>query len=220
VSEPRTRGAGKTVAPAVDVVVVSRRWAKHDGVNPLLRRVLSKAAAVVRAPVGELAIVLTDDARIRVLNHAWRGKDEPTNVLSFPASPFPHTPPTEPRKRSRARAAIHREAGAPSPRPSPQWEEGAIAAAPVNITARVKRTAAPRLLGDIVIAYETTAREAKAEGKPLQDHLAHLAVHGFLHLLGYDHEREAEAVAMERLEIQVLKRLGVPNPYVARDGKG
>lgn len=75
-------------------------------------------------------------------------------------------------------------------------------------------------LGDIVIAYETTAREAKAEGKPFRAHLAHLAVHGFLHLAGHDHVAEDEAQAMENLEIAVLKRLKVPNPYIARDGKG
>jgi probable rRNA maturation factor len=68
-------------------------------------------------------------------------------------------------------------------------------------------------LGDIAIAYETTAREAEAEGKPFADHLAHLAVHGFLHLLGYDHQSDAEAAAMERLEATILARVGVPNPY-------
>ncbi len=75
----------------------------------------------------------------------------------------------------------------------------------------------PRLLGDIVIAYETVAREASAEQKPLPHHLAHLAVHGFLHLLGYDHETDAEAEAMERLESTILTRLDVPDPYLARD---
>ena len=78
----------------------------------------------------------------------------------------------------------------------------------------------PRLLGDIVIAYETTAREAAAEAKPLRNHLAHLAVHGFLHLLGYDHDTERDAAAMERLEIAALRRLDIPNPYVARGAKG
>jgi probable rRNA maturation factor len=72
------------------------------------------------------------------------------------------------------------------------------------------------LLGDIVIAYETTAREADAESKPFGDHLAHLAVHGFLHLVGYDHETDQEAEAMENLEAEILSRLGVPNPYEPR----
>jgi probable rRNA maturation factor len=76
---------------------------------------------------------------------------------------------------------------------------------------------APRLLGDIVIAFETVAREAAAEGKPFMHHLAHLAVHGFLHLVGYDHEANGDADAMERLEIAILARLDVPDPYLLRD---
>jgi len=74
----------------------------------------------------------------------------------------------------------------------------------------------PRLLGDIVIAYETTEREARAENKPFWHHAAHLAVHGFLHLAGYDHAEDVEAAAMENLETAILARLDVPNPYVAR----
>jgi probable rRNA maturation factor len=74
----------------------------------------------------------------------------------------------------------------------------------------------PRLLGDIVIAYETTEREARAENKPFAHHAAHLAVHGFLHLAGYDHAEDIEAAAMENLETAILARLYVPNPYVAR----
>jgi probable rRNA maturation factor len=73
-----------------------------------------------------------------------------------------------------------------------------------------------RLLGDIVIAYETLAREARAERKSFDHHLAHLAVHGFLHLCGYDHESDQQAAAMERLETAILARLGVPDPYIAR----
>ena len=72
------------------------------------------------------------------------------------------------------------------------------------------------LLGDIAIAYETLAREADAEGKPFLHHLAHLAVHGFLHLMGYDHETDSEAEAMEQLEHDVLARLEIPDPYHAQ----
>jgi probable rRNA maturation factor len=108
--------------------------------------------------------VLTHDSAIRKLNRTWRGKDEPTNVLAFPAR---------------------------------------------------QQTSPQGSLGDIVIAYETLAREAKAEGKLFSHHLAHLAVHGFLHLCGYDHETDRQAAAMERLEIAVLARLRIPNPYVA-----
>ncbi len=76
---------------------------------------------------------------------------------------------------------------------------------------------ATRQLGDIVIAYETTAREATAEGKTFEHHLVHLAVHGYLHLLGYDHESDRDAKKMERLEVAILARLNVPEPYLARD---
>jgi probable rRNA maturation factor len=72
------------------------------------------------------------------------------------------------------------------------------------------------MLGDIAVAYETTAREASEEHKPLADHLAHLAVHGFLHLVGYDHDSDEAADEMERLEARILARLGVPDPYAAR----
>jgi probable rRNA maturation factor len=68
-------------------------------------------------------------------------------------------------------------------------------------------------LGDIVIAYETVKREAAEEGKPFADHLSHLAVHGFLHLLGYDHDTDAKADIMEDLERKVLASLGIPDPY-------
>lgn len=72
---------------------------------------------------------------------------------------------------------------------------------------------APRLLGDVVLAFETVAAEAELQGKPLSHHLHHLVVHGVLHLLGFDHKADAEAEAMETLEIAVLARLGVPDPY-------
>lgn len=72
---------------------------------------------------------------------------------------------------------------------------------------------APRLLGDVVLAFETLAAEAAAQGKPLAHHLSHLIVHGVLHLMGYDHEAAGEAVRMETLEVAVLAGLGVPDPY-------
>ena len=109
------------------------------------------AAAAVSTTAGELAIVLTDDSAIRQLNRDWRGKDAPTNVLSFPA-------PARERRRTRRCSATSSSPTRP------------------------------------------TAREAHAEGKPFAHHLAHLAVHGFLHLLGYDHETDREADAMESLE--------------------
>jgi probable rRNA maturation factor len=78
---------------------------------------------------------------------------------------------------------------------------------------------APRMLGDIAIAYQTTRAEADDEQKPFDHHLSHLAVHGFLHLIGYDHEKDADAEAMETLETQILAQLGIPDPYTDRAGK-
>jgi probable rRNA maturation factor len=76
---------------------------------------------------------------------------------------------------------------------------------------------APRMLGDIAIAYETMRREADDEQKPFDHHLSHLAVHGFLHLIGYDHETEGEAEVMEALEQEILAQLGIPDPYADRE---
>lgn len=121
------------------------------------------------AAAGPVTVRLADDAMLRELNRTWRGKDAPTNVLSFPAGDPPE--------------------GLPG---SLEWP-----------------------LGDLALAFETSSREAREEGKPLAHHLAHLVVHGTLHLLGHDHERPAEAEAMEALERRILAELGVPDPYRA-----
>ncbi|WP_374395524.1 rRNA maturation RNase YbeY, partial [Tabrizicola sp.] len=71
----------------------------------------------------------------------------------------------------------------------------------------------PESLGDIAIAWETCAREAEAQGKPMADHVTHLLVHGVLHLLGYDHIEEEDAALMEGLEVRILASLGVSDPY-------
>lgn len=71
----------------------------------------------------------------------------------------------------------------------------------------------PEEVGDIALAHDTIAREAAEADKPFEDHLAHLLVHGLLHLLGFDHETEADAGLMEGIETRVLARLGVPDPY-------
>jgi probable rRNA maturation factor len=76
---------------------------------------------------------------------------------------------------------------------------------------------APRMLGDIAIAYETTRKEADDEQKPFDHHLSHLAVHGFLHLIGYDHESNGDAETMETLEQEILAQLGIPDPYADRE---
>lgn len=76
------------------------------------------------------------------------------------------------------------------------------------------------LLGDIVIAYETVAREAREQDKSLRDHTAHMIVHGFLHLIGYDHETPREAEAMEALERQIAVALGLSDPYAETEPAG
>jgi probable rRNA maturation factor len=74
-----------------------------------------------------------------------------------------------------------------------------------------------RLLGDIAIAYQTLVREARESGKTASAHLSHLVVHGYLHLAGYDHEADDEAEEMERLERDILNRLGIADPYAVCD---
>lgn len=121
----------------------------------------------------ELCVVLADDATVHRLNRRFRGKDKPTNVLSFPA--FDGDP------------------------------------------ARLPPGDAPVPLGDVIVAFETTRAEAVAERKSMADHLAHLVVHGVLHLAGYDHEEEAAAIEMEAVERAVLARLGIADPYAVLD---
>jgi probable rRNA maturation factor len=75
-------------------------------------------------------------------------------------------------------------------------------------------------LGDVALAYGVCASEADAQGKSLADHLTHLVVHGVLHLLGYDHQAEADAEVMEQMECEILRRFGVADPYAQRDADG
>ena len=79
--------------------------------------------------------------------------------------------------------------------------------------ANLKQLEKSPLLGDIILSYETLAREAGQESKTMADHYSHLVIHGFLHLLGFDHETEAEAEDMEALEIKILAALNIADPY-------
>jgi probable rRNA maturation factor len=88
---------------------------------------------------------------------------------------------------------------------------------PTNVLSFPTARPSGALLGDIAIAYETLAREAAADGKPFLHHLAHLVVHGFLHLLGYDHQTDSQADAMEGLERAALARLDIADPYIAHE---
>ena len=156
--------------PEIDIAIEDERWASvvPDLDAFVIRAVEAALAVAPRVPEDELeiSILLTDDATVRDLNRTWRGKDKPTNVLSFLAPPQPA------------------HAGAARP------------------------------LGDVVLAYDTMLRESEEQSKPLSHHLAHLLVHGILHLLGQDHETgEAEAEAMEALEVVALRSLGIPDPY-------
>jgi len=124
-------------------------------------------------------------------------------------------------------------AGAPTPDPSPQGggditilltDDETVKAlngqfrvkpVPTNVLSfPAPATAAPHL-GDIALAYGVCVREAQAQEKPLAHHLLHLTTHGVLHLLGYDHETDADAEVMEALERDILAGLGVPDPYAA-----
>jgi probable rRNA maturation factor len=117
----------------------------------------------------ELSIRLTSDAEVHALNAEWRGKDKPTNVLSFPM--------TE----------------------AEELEEA---------------SSGPELmLGDIILAHGVCAEEAAGKEIPIDQHAAHLMVHGTLHLLGYDHMDDDSAADMESREVRALARMGIADPY-------
>ena len=137
---------------------------------------LARIAPELANPRLSASLLFADDAEVHALNREWRGKDQPTNVLSFPML---------------ARADL-------------------LALAPAG---------PPELLGDVVLALETCRREAADKGIALADHAAHLIIHGLLHLAGHDHETgEAEAAAMEALEIKALALLGLADPYGETSG--
>ncbi|MBV7256295.1 rRNA maturation RNase YbeY [Pacificimonas sp. WHA3] len=164
----------------VDIEIAAGDWPEFDWPA----RAAEAAEAAIRAtPYGylvdddmacELAVRFTDDVEVRKLNRQYRGKDRPTNVLSFPA--------------------VQRDllAGLTN------TDDGEV------------------LLGDIALAAETCAREAADKRISLIDHATHLIVHGTLHIVGYDHELEAEAIDMEQLETTILARFGIADPYQDR----
>lgn len=161
--EPDTQsGAGPELV--VDLVNESPLWSGAHIGETLIRALAAAAAAEGRA--GQVSLLLADDARMAGLNHAWRGRDGPTNVLAFPSA-----------------------------------QTGA------------KTGPSDAFLGDIALAAETIAAEAADQGKSMDAHAAHLAVHGFLHLLGYDHDSKPDAEAMEARERAILASLGIADPY-------
>jgi probable rRNA maturation factor len=173
----------------IDVLVDSEHWTGAPAASAIVRRALRQAAAALSPHPGELAIVLTDDSAMRRLNRNWRGVDAPTNVLSF---------------------AIGKAGVA-----NPITRAGGPASKRGNRHGKQHGDRRHHHLGDIVLAYQTIKREALREDKPFNHHLAHLALHGFLHLLGYDHQSTAQARRMESTERAILRALAVPDPYAA-----
>ncbi|MBZ9774635.1 rRNA maturation RNase YbeY [Mesorhizobium sp. CO1-1-8] len=160
------RSGDGTVPVDIDISIEAGNWPDEASLTRLVDRAVKAAFAETGvAGRSELSLVFTDDAHIQVLNAGWRGKDKPTNVLSFPAFPFAQGGPL------------------------------------------------PPMLGDIVLAAETVAHEAALEDKPVENHITHLVIHGLLHLLGYNHETDTEAEAMEAVERAALARLAIPDPY-------
>ena len=140
----------------IALLVEDPKWRTHRGLAARLTMAAEAARKAVRLK-GDFTILLANDRRLRTLNRNFRGKDKPTNVLSFPGA-------------------------------------GAYA-------------------GDIALAYGVTKKEAKAAGKTMASHATHLVVHGVLHLAGHDHGRPKEARVMESLEVKILGRLGIQDPY-------
>jgi probable rRNA maturation factor len=171
----------------IDVLVDSEHWTDARAASAIVRRALRQAAVALSPNPAELAIVLTDDSAMRRLNRNWRGVDAPTNVLSFAIGAARGEHPVAP-------------AGQPASKRGNRHGN---------------RKHDHHHLGDIVLAYQTIKREARREDKPFNHHLAHLAVHGFLHLLGYDHQSAAQAHRMESAERAILRALAVPDPYAA-----
>lgn len=129
--------------------------------------VVATLARVPGAQPGDVVLRLVATAESQALNHRYRGRDAPTNVLAFPAERLPGLP---------------------------------------------QETAGP--LGDLVICVPLLLDEAAAQGKTPLAHLAHLVVHGTLHLLGFDHGNEADAAQMEPLEGEIMQSLGFADPYL------
>ena len=150
----------------LNILIEYEQWESLEGAGAVVARAYETAISHEMALGNrEVTVLLSSDHAIAELNKSFRGKDKPTNVLSFPfAGPYFGEDGEEP-------------------------------------------------LGDIIIAYETVMREAGEETKAPLDHLAHLTVHGFLHLAGYGHENEDDARRMEALERTILADLGISDPY-------
>ena len=159
-----------------------------------LARWLARVAPV--RPHGDVAIALVTDAHIRKLNRTYRGKDYATDVLSFPAEDTPESVASGfSRKATSSRKAAETDPGFPGPRPADRG---------------------PRFWGDLVIATGVARRQARAAGHPYRTELRVLALHGFLHLLGYDHDAPDDRGRMARAEARLRRRGGLPAGLIGR----
>ena len=162
----------------IDTAILNEGWDKAIDWDALAEAAVDRAIRLSpyprladgETPV-EIAVRLTSDAEVHLLNRSYRGKDKPTNVLSFPMF-------------------------------DPEEMDGLTASDAPEI-----------LLGDIVLAQETCAREAADKGITLDAHATHLIVHGVLHLIGFDHISDMEAQKMEGLERLIMADLGHDDPY-------
>lgn len=158
-----------------DCMIEDKRWAAL-GLEDIVQAAVSATLTELGyAAAGfEVSVLACNDTRIATLNADFRGKPQPTNVLSWPSQ-----------------------------------ERGAATAGEPPLPPDLREAE----LGDIAIAYDTCAAEAEAEQKPMPDHATHLIVHATLHLLGYDHERDADAALMEGIETKILGKMGIADPY-------
>ncbi len=175
-----------TPVEPVDVLVEDRRWKETD-----LRELAARALLAVRNELGLEAttpgfvVMASDDGRLAELNGVFRNRPTATNILSWPASDVC--------PRVGAGPASHHSA-LPNGNGDEDWHWSGS-------------------LGDVALAYETCVSEAAMQGKSLDDHVTHLLIHGVLHLLGYRHDTDSEAVNMQAIEISALAKLGIGNPY-------
>lgn len=157
----------------IDIAVQDPQWEDIKDLENITHEAITRTMDMADTPDNadnkpfEISVVFVNDDMIRVLNKEYRGKNKPTNVLSFAMLDDENTPET------------------------------AIVS-----------------LGDIILAFETVAREANDNDRFIRDHIAHLLVHGTLHLLGYDHLEDDDANMMETLEIRILEGLDIQNPYL------
>tara|TARA_Y100001970_G_scaffold294364_1_gene451601 strand:- start:20992 stop:21504 length:513 start_codon:yes stop_codon:yes gene_type:complete len=156
------------------VTILCDSWNFDSSLQSLIQKVITETYrnhSNISSTRWVVALILADDNFVRSYNRKYRGKDLPTNVLSFPQ-------------------IVNKTEG------NHYW--------PFN---------EPLELGDIMIAYETVCREANEAGISIRQHLIHLIVHGFLHILGYGHDCDDETIEMRRLEVAGLASVGFPDPY-------